>query len=430
MGLFRTVRAAVNPPKVAPKEIGYQRHEWGTEWLPAVDLDLAYPKSVGVFSRMRRDAQVGGMLDAVTLPIQSTGWFLDPAGATPEVVRLVAEDLGLPVRGLDDGPAPLRTRDRFSFTEHLRLALLELAFGHSFFEQVYRIEEGRARLHKLAWRPPETIAKIKVATDGGLEWIEQYPGKTGDRPRITVDRLVVYVNRREGGDWVGQSLLRRARSYYLLKEELLRILALTDQRNGMGMPIYEAMPPLEGEDPDQARAAITTELAEAANLVKAARAGDEAGIALPPGSKFTLQGVQGRLPDILAHVRYCDEQIAASVLAHFLNLGQQTGTGSYALGETFAAFFIQSLQTVATQIAGVIQSHVIEDLVDLNFGARARAPQIRFDEIGSKHPATAEALSALAQAGILLPEPNLEGFVRSLYNIPAKAPYQRASGSE
>jgi hypothetical protein len=37
----------------------------------------------------------------------------------------------------------VRTRDRFSWQEHLRHALLELVFGHSFFEQVYNTDDRR-----------------------------------------------------------------------------------------------------------------------------------------------------------------------------------------------------------------------------------------------------------------------------------------------
>ena len=53
------------------------------------------------------------------------------------------------------------------------------------------------------------------------------------------------------------------------------------------------------------------------------------------------------------------------MLAHFLNLG--TETGSWALGSTFADFFTQSLNAVAEQVCDVVQQHVIEDLVDLNW---------------------------------------------------------------
>ena len=419
---------------VAPREVGYQATPWEhstigglVEW--GKNMDMCWPSSVQTCSTIRDDSQVGSMLDAVTLPIMSTGWFIDPANADKQVVSFIADNLGLPVRDNEDRTLPLRSRDRFSFSDHLRLALLEFVYGHSFFEQVYRVESGMIWLHKLAWRPPETISKIEVAADGGLVAIEQYSTGSGT-PRIPVDRLVAYVNRREGGKWQGQSYLKRVYKFYILKEELLRILALADQRNGMGLPIYQTMPPLEGEDPKEARDEIRRELDEAVDMVKAVRAGDEAGVTVGAGAKFTLQGVQGKIPDILAHIRYCDEQMSAAFLAHFLSLGQQSGTGSYALGVTFSDFFIQSLQTTATHIADVINQHVIEDLVDLNFGPTVRAPRLAFDEIGSKHPATAEALMSLAQAKILLPEPNLESFVRNTYGLPKKADMKKSNSKE
>ena len=154
-------------------EIGYQTRAL-QGWSAFVDDEhesnpaLQWPRSVEVFDKMRReDSQVGSVLRAVTFPIRRASWMIDPAGARDEVVDLVADSFGLPVKGRDY-VAPLRTRDRFDFDEHLRLALLELVYGHSVFEQVYRVDDGgRVRLRKLAWRPPRTIAKWDVADDGG-----------------------------------------------------------------------------------------------------------------------------------------------------------------------------------------------------------------------------------------------------------------------
>jgi hypothetical protein len=78
-------------------------------------------------------------------------------------------------------------------------------------------------------------------------------------------------------------------------------------------------------------------------------------------------------------IRYHDEQIARAVLAHFLNLGTQTG--SWALGSTFADFFTLSLQTVAEDSATPPRArrrgpgrHELR--------SEEPAPQLHFDEIG------------------------------------------------
>jgi hypothetical protein len=288
------------------------------------------------------------------------------------------------------------------------MALLMLVYGHSYFEQVYRIESGMARLRKLAWRPSSTIAAINVAIDGGLDSIEQYGivGAAVTKP-IPVNRLVAYVHDREGGDWVGTSILRPAYKNWLIKDRLLRVQAQTIDRNGMGVPLYK------GAENEQ-------DLSKGSELAKAWRSGDASGAAVPNTADLVLRGVEGDLPDADPAIRYHDEQIARAVLAHFLNLGTQTG--SWALGTTFADFFTFSLQTLAEQLADVANAHIVEDLVDVNFGEDEPAPRLVFDEIGSRREATAAAIKMLIDAGAIFPDRQLEEFIRLAYGLPAKAP--------
>lgn len=219
--------------------------------------ELRWPLSVDVYDRMRRtDAQIASVLRAVTLPIRRTGWRVDPNGARDEVAAQIAEDLGLPLVG-DAGPepAPGRTKDRFSWPDHLRLALLMLPFGHSFFEQVARVDDqGRVRLRKLGPRMPRTITAVNVADDGGLVSIEQAAAAT--KVVIPVNRLVAYVHDREGGNWLGSSILRPAYKFWILKDRVLRVQAQTIERNGMGVPRYTGA---DGETDLSAGLAMATE---------------------------------------------------------------------------------------------------------------------------------------------------------------------------
>ncbi|WP_326564547.1 hypothetical protein [Micromonospora peucetia] len=394
-------------------EIGYAHGGNSSGWWTQLDdeptPELQWPRSVAIYDAMRsQDSQVASVLRAVTLPVRRTPWRIDPDGARPEVVQLVADDLGLPIVGQNPAPPP-RVRDRFSWQEHLRLALLMLPFGHAFFEQVYRIDTGgRARLRKLAPRMPRTIERVDVADDGGLLSITQLSSKVGERQRpIPVDRLVAYVHDREGGNWLGRSLLRPAYKHWLIKDRLLRVQAQTIERNGMGIPVYEAA---EGE----------TDLTKGLAMAKAWRAGESSGTATPNGAKLRLAGVEGALPDANPAIRYHDEQIARAVLAHFLNLGTQTG--SWALGTTFADFFTLSLQTLAQQVADVATQHIVEDLVDVNFGESEPAPRVVFDEIGSRQAATAAALKLLIDSGAIFPDRATEEFLRQQYGLPPKDP--------
>jgi hypothetical protein len=409
-------------PNSLEREIGHpggSTDRTGALIEDSLDLvpELLWPMSVSTFSRMRRDAKVRESLQAVTLPIRRARWEIDPNGARPDIVQLVAQDLGLPVRGAEEQQPSGRLRDRFSWDEHLRLALLELVYGHMPFEQLYRILPTgpggalQARMRKLAPRLPQTIAEIKVAKDGGLEGIVQHDAPLDPRTRrpqmIGIDRLVWYAHDREGANWQGQSALRSAYRPWRLKDEALRVWATSLRRNGIGQPVYQGA---EGE----------VDLSKGRELARRARVSEVSGAAVPNGAKLTFEGVRGSLPDHREFVKVQDEEIAASVLAEFLKLGSSE-SGSRALGETFVDFFLHSLHAEAQHLADVATSHVVEDLVDLNFGEDEQAPRVVVDDIGTDHRVTAEAISSLLAAGALTVDDELEDYVRrTLYRLPGR----------
>ena len=395
------------PPLTEKGRAGSSTGVWWTSIDDETAPELRWPLSIHVFDKMRKtDSQIASVLRAVTLPVQRTGWRVDPAGARDEVAELVAEDLGLPLMGETGDIQPKgRTRDRFSWQQHLEWALLELPFGHMFFEQVARVDDGgRVRLRKLGPRMPKSIVSVNVADDGGLVSIEQEAGS--GKVTIPVERLVAYVHKREGGNWLGASILRPCYKFWILKDRALRTQAGTIERNGMGIPVYEGA---ENE----------ANLEKGLALAKSVRAGDNSGGATPHGAKLRLVGVEGDLPDADPVIRYYDEQIARAVLAHFLNLGTQTG--SWALGSTFADFFTLSLQAIADQIADVATQHIVEDLVDWNWGPDELAPKIVHDEIGARNESLVQAIKMLVDAGVVIPDRVTEEFVRQIIGLPAKA---------
>lgn len=431
-------KALADGARVPTTEDGYSVGQNSTFWDTPDDEkvpELQWPRNIEVYDQMRRtDAQVISVLRAVQLPIRRTTWRIDPASAAPEVVEFVAANLGLPVLGQDAVARP-RTGDRFSWPEHLQLALTCLPFGHSVFEQQYRIERDengvpRAYLRKLGWRPPKTISRIDVAPDGGLVAIEQ--GTVGtDKHRMEVNRLVVYVNEREGGNWLGQSLLRPAYKFWVLKDKMLRIQAQTIDRNGMGVPVVEAPEmPKDIYDPVEYTKRQDAEIKRGLKIAQMFRSGRQAGASIAHGASIKLLGVEGTLPDAEKPIRYYDEQMGRAVLANFLNLGGDNSKGSYALGETFADFFTLSLQTIALSIADTATKHIVEDLVDHNFGPGTPAPRIVFDEIGSQQRITAAALKDLVDSGVITADESLERFARQTYNLPERDQATERTGTD
>ena len=409
-------------PVPSLREKGYVTDQSGqpnfSQWVLEEKLpELQWPQCLEIYSRMEReDSRVSSLLSAIGLPIRRTPWRIEPNGARPEVVAHVAHNVGLPVQGqsAEEGALP-RARGRFSWPQHLAWALGVLQYGHAVFEQKYRYDEVAQRywLDKLAPRPQRTISNWNVALDGGLDSIEQYAPASNGRVlygikplTLPIKRLVVYTRDMEPGQWIGKSLLRPSYKHWLIKDELIRYQAMAIRRNGMGVPI--------GTSPE---GATQDEVDKMAEIAQSYRGGDTAGAGLPAGADLKLLGVQGNLPDIQAAINYHDNMIAIAGLAHFLNL---SGGGSYALASVQADTFVQSVQTFAETIRDIATAHIIEDLVDVNWGPDEQAPRLVFDEIGSRQDANAAALKMLVDAQLLSPDVLVEETLRQRMGLPAK----------
>jgi hypothetical protein len=387
-------------------ESGYVHGAYQLDGWTAWDVfektpELQWPASVAVYSRMdNEDSRVTSLLEAISLPIRSTQWRIVPNGAPDSVVDFVSKNLNVPVEGEDQPRGTnVRSRGRFDLMEHLdEVVSPTLQYGHSVFEQVYRprnqTPDGRFWIRKLAPRPQWTIAKFNVAKDGGLEGVEQIApaatGKTvyGLQPaELSINRLVVYTRNKRPGQWYGKSILRSAYKHWLLKDKLLRIEAAVAERNGMGVPVGTASKP---DDDD--------EVAKMAALARGFRGGMSAGVGLALGQSLELLGVQGNLPDIRRAIDGHDRAIALSGLAHFLNLDGKGG--SYALASVLQDPFVQAVQAYCTAICRIVNAHIIEDLIDINFGVDAAAPRLVFEPIGSQQDLTAAAIKLLFDAGV------------------------------
>ncbi|NHA02026.1 hypothetical protein G5V59_26920 [Nocardioides sp. W3-2-3] len=194
----------------------------------------------------------------------------------------------------------------------------------------------------------------------------------------------------------------------MMSSRAQRIESILGERTGSPVVVYEGA---QGEK----------DLSKGEAIAKAVRVGREAGVAVPYGAKILLKGVDGTLPDLDKTIRRHDERIAGSVLANFLNLGSQSGTGSYALGSTFFNAFVLALQKIAKDIARTASRHVVADLVRWNWPGE-RAPRLVFDEIGARRDALVQALATLVHAGVLTADQDLEEFVRAAIGIPARKP--------
>jgi hypothetical protein len=387
--------------------------------------DLIWPASVNTYAQMRRDPQLAAVLKAVTLPIRRATWQVDPAGASPEAVQLVADGLGLAVKDATaDRPTGARVRG-VRWSEHCRLSLLNLVFGHMAFEETYDVSDGRtAKLAALSERMPSTVQSIEVNPDGTLDQIRQYGQPQGRNSPIPASRLLWYAHEREGSAWQGTSMLRPGYAPWLLKREMLRAHATGNRRFNHGVPTVEWSP---GADP------TPVQIADAAAFASAARAGDQSGGSLPPGAHLVLTGLTGGVPDTLGFVRYLDQQMSRLALAGMLDLGE-TPNGSRALGAEFVDLFLLTIQALADEQAETLTAQTAARIVAYNFGDDQPVPYVCVADVGSKREVTVEAIQALISSGAVEPDPALDAWIRREWRLPERvtpwvAPVQRAPSS-
>lgn len=373
--------------------------------------DLTFPLSIPVYSKMRRDPKLASILQGWTLNLRRAQWQLDPAGCRPEVVQLVADGLGLAIKGKDK-PGPARLRG-VSWGDHLNAALRMIPFGFSPFELEADTSSGKAQLSGLWERPPWTISHLHVEGKTGLlEGVTQTGGWNNNSPQIPAKNLVYYVREREGSNWTGTSLLRPCYASWLIKEDVRRHYGAANVRWSTGIPVMEALP---GTNPTQGQ------MVEAAQLAQDARGGIVAGAATPPGFTMKIMGISGSLPPTQDFLRWLDEQMTGSALLGFLDLGS-TPNGSRALGDTFLDSFHLALESEGELVADIATRQIAAPIVTWNFGEDEPVPRVVVSGIGSRREVTAESLALLLGAGALAADPALEGWVRREYRLPDRDP--------
>ncbi|MEG1971445.1 MAG: hypothetical protein RR101_15140, partial [Burkholderiaceae bacterium] len=226
---------------------------------------------------------------------------------------------------------------------------------------------------------------------------------TGEK-RIDVTRLVMYCHDREGAEWTGTSILRTAYKHWLLKDHLIKLGGQAAERNSMGVPVVTH---------DE-----NTTAAEADKIGRDFRAGATSHVRLKPGTTVELIGVTGTTVDTVPLVKYHDEAIGRSMLAMFLNLGHDNG--ARALGATFVDYWLLAVNSVLRMVEEVQTEHIIRDLVELNYGPDEPYPSLKFTDLTAEATPTAEALKALADAGLITGDRETENDLRRRYRLPAK----------
>lgn len=358
--------------------------------------DLSGIKGLQTLDQMRTgDATVRASLMSIKLPIRAANWFVEPASDDSKDVE-VAEFI----------EQNLFNEMTITWADFLRQSLLHLDYGRMVFEIVYKqLENGKIGWHKFAPRLPATIYKwqTKEGTDGITQFLP-----TGKDISIPIEKLIIFVNDKEGDNWEGISVLRPAYKHWYIKDKLYTIDAMAFERQGLGIPFVKPPTGASKKDEDQAE-----------ELLKNLRANEEGHLKIPQGWEFGFMDMgAGSLRNIQPTIMHHDRQIVKNVLAQFLELGASGASGSFALSQDQSRLFLLSLQATARHIAEAINKYAIPRLVDLNFEVK-EYPELSFSRIGQiDFDKLSTALQRLSQAGVLTSDDELEAHIRELMDLP------------
>lgn len=220
----------------------------------------------------------------------------------------------------------------------------------------------------------------------------------------------------------GRSILRNAYRSWYFKRRIQEIEAIGIERDLAGLPVIHAPENLEiwdSQDPDMVKinGALIT-------MVKNLRRNESEGLVLPHGYEAELLSTGGtRQFDTNAIINRYDTKIAQTVLADFIMLGHEK-TGSFALSSDKTELFSVALGAFLDIICETFNNQGIPSLIDINgshFDGIEDYPTLAHGDVDKRDITKLSTfLKDMVGTGILIPDEELEDYVREAANLPER----------
>jgi len=362
---------------------------------------LLWRRGIDIYDKMRKsDASIQALLKVCKHPLLAATWDVEPASDEEfdqYVKRFVQNELF----------------DRnVNWYHFLRDALGKLEFGFSVFEKTYELTEfegqPRVGLTELGWRKQWSV--LRWETNEGTPGITQQ--LIGDSVSIPEEKLLVFVNDREGDNYQGVSLLRYVYKDWDIKHRIENLMTVAAERS-LGVPIFEKSPDISKNDETKMR-----------EVLRNFRANQQGYIEYVMGTgKLDWYKIDTNITkDLIPMLEYFQHEIDKSVLAQFLDLaGSRSGgsSGSHALSADQSQLFEKALEAVANEIVSVLNEDLIQQICDLNFSDMPNGyPKVVFSNIGDQNlEVKGTYLSLLASMDLITPDRDMENKLRQWADI-------------
>ena len=392
------------------------------EFLP----NLQGVKGFKVYREMRdNDPVVGAMLYAIDKVITRLDWTVE--GDDERTTVFVQECL-------DD------MSDSWDAT--LQNILSMLVYGWSFHELVYKIRGGQTndpRTHsrfsdnRIGWRKwpvraQETLQEWILDEKGGIQGMIQMDPSGGGLHRIPIEKALLFRTTTNRNNPEGFSLIRNAYRPWFYKRRIEEIEAVGIERDLAGLPMAYVPPEYLMNTASPGQKAVLQAITD---IVQNVKRNEQEGIVFPAayddnGNRIfdlTLLSASGaRQFDTGAVIQRYDQRIAMSLLSDFLLLGSDR-VGSFALGTAKVDLWTLAVDSIAKTIAEVVNQYAIPRLLKLNAMRMDKMPQLTYGQVSSVELSdVADYVSKLVGVGAIMPDPSLEGHLRSLGDLPSSEP--------
>jgi len=286
--------------------------------------------------------------------------------------------------------------------------LLALPYGFSVSEIVFKLLDegefkGKVGLKKMKGLDPETI-EFRTDKYGNLEAVMQDTGEFTKKIKLPLERLIIYTNEKEYGNFYGTSRLRAIYKNWFIKDVITKFWNISLERFGMPMLIGKVP---SSKDLDtmkdilmnaQARSSLATvEGWEVSAL--------ETGIGRSGGG------------DYKACLDYHNLQIVKGLLIPG-ELVSGAG-GSFAKAKVSFNLFTLMLKSLEQDLCGIIEQYLIKPLIVYNYGEQDEYPQFVFE------PLTKEEFLELAKVFSLLVRNGVVGadetWMRDMMRVPKRS---------
>jgi hypothetical protein len=398
--------------------------------------DLRGTRGAKIYREMAdNDPVIGAMLYAIEKVITRLEWRIDPyeenlnanssSNAKDEEVGKFIEEC---LHDMSD-----------SWDQTLSSILTMLIFGFSYHEIVYKYRGGqdakdgtrRSKFSdgKIGWRKfpiraQETLFRWDIDETGGINGMVQVDPSGGGIHYIPIEKSMLFRTSVNKNNPEGRSILRNAYRPWYFKKRIEEIEAIGIERDLAGLPVAFVPPEYLSASASDAQKAV---LASVQQIVTSIKRNEQEGVVFPTfyddhGNKqfdlSLLSSGGSRQFDTDKIIQRYDHRVAMSILSDFILLGSDK-VGSYALGSTKMDLWSMAVDSIAKNIAEVINAYAIPRLMKLNGFDTSRCPQLNYGEINHVDlTEIGDFVTKLAQAGVLVPDANLEHYLRDLAGLP------------